>query len=212
MRKLGRSMHPFLAASLVSFVGDGIRYAALPLLATRSGAGRTALGLLRGFATLPFLVLGIFGGVLADRTRRRSLLVASDVIRFGLTGLFVLLIAPGMSRCRCWPTRGGSSQVSDSPRGWWPPPCGGSGSPRRPARPRRRPAPGDLVGGNPIGSVLGGLLAASYGIRLPFVLIGIAPLLFLPVYFWRTDAARRGAARLPHPDADSGADVSSAPG
>ena len=88
-------MRLFLLASQVSFIGDGMRYAALPLLAAESGAGPKGLGILLGSATLPFLVLGIFGGVLADRLRRRSLLIACDIIRFGVTALFVILIVAG---------------------------------------------------------------------------------------------------------------------
>jgi MFS family permease len=72
-----------------------MRYAALPLLAARHGAGPTELGVLLGFATLPFLVLGVFGGVLADRMRRRSLLIACDVLRLVITGGFVVALVVG---------------------------------------------------------------------------------------------------------------------
>ncbi|MEU9375770.1 MFS transporter [Streptomyces sp. NPDC048255] len=90
--ELDRPARRFIAASAVSFVGDGMRYAALPLLAVQHGAGPTGLGILLGFATLPFLVLGIFGGVLADRMRRRSLLIACDGLRLLVMGGFVLAL------------------------------------------------------------------------------------------------------------------------
>ncbi|TJZ97454.1 MFS transporter [Actinacidiphila oryziradicis] len=93
--ELDRPARRFITASAVSFVGDGMRYAALPLLAAQHGAGPTELGVLLGFATLPFLVLGIFGGVLADRMRRRSLLIACDVLRLVVMGGFVLALATG---------------------------------------------------------------------------------------------------------------------
>ncbi|MFF3644035.1 MFS transporter [Streptomyces sp. NPDC002564] len=89
---MNRDTRFFLGASAVSFVGDGVRYAALPLLAAQAGAGAVGLGVLLGFATLPFLVLGIFGGVLADRMRRRSLLIACDALRFGITASFTVLV------------------------------------------------------------------------------------------------------------------------
>ncbi|MFF3505575.1 MFS transporter [Streptomyces sp. NPDC003247] len=82
----------FIVASAASFAGDGMRYAALPLLAARHGAGPVGLGVLLGFATLPFLVLGVFGGVLADRVRRRSLLIACDALRLVIMGGFVLAL------------------------------------------------------------------------------------------------------------------------
>ncbi|MFE9439891.1 MFS transporter [Streptomyces sp. NPDC006602] len=93
--ELNKHAHLFIAASAVSFVGDGMRYAALPLLAAQQGAGPIGLGLLLGSATLPFLVLGVFGGVLADRVRRRSVLIACDALRFGIMGVFVLLLISG---------------------------------------------------------------------------------------------------------------------
>lgn len=58
-----------------------MRYAALPLLAAANGAGAQGLGLLLGFATLPFLVLGLLGGVAADRLDRKRLLIGCDVLR-----------------------------------------------------------------------------------------------------------------------------------
>ncbi|MGW2475145.1 MFS transporter [Streptomyces sp. NPDC001665] len=85
----------FLAASAISFLGDGLRYAALPLLAARQGAGPAEFGVLLGAATLPFLVLGIFGGVLADRVRRRRLLLVCDGLRLAVLAGFVVCLATG---------------------------------------------------------------------------------------------------------------------
>ncbi|MFI8252889.1 MFS transporter [Streptomyces filamentosus] len=85
----------FLAASAVSFLGDGLRYAALPLLAARQGAGPAEFGVLLGAATLPFLVLGIFGGVLADRVRRRGLLLVCDGLRLAVLTVFVGCLVTG---------------------------------------------------------------------------------------------------------------------
>lgn len=89
----GRDMRLFLGASCLSFLGDGVRYAALPLYAAEHGAGPSDLGLLLGFATLPFLLLGVFGGVLVDRVRRRNILIYSDLIRVGITAAFTIAIA-----------------------------------------------------------------------------------------------------------------------
>jgi MFS family permease len=92
---LSRNLRLFLTASAVSFLGDGMRYAALPLLAVRRGAGPEELGLLLGFATLPFLVVGVFGGVLADRMSHRTLLISCDVLRSVLTAAFVIIVLSG---------------------------------------------------------------------------------------------------------------------
>jgi MFS family permease len=40
-------------------------------------------------------------------------------------------------------------------------------------------------GVNPIGSLLGGLVAAHGGDRLPFLLVGVVPLLILPLFVRR---------------------------
>ncbi|MGW1796236.1 hypothetical protein ACWCQN_09580 [Streptomyces sp. NPDC001984] len=43
------------------------------------------------------------------------------------------------------------------------------------------------LGINPVGSVLGGPMAARWGSRLPFFLVGCTPLLLIPLFLRRID-------------------------
>lgn len=91
----GRDFRLFWLASALSFVGDGFRYAALPLLATRLGAGPGELGVLLAVATLPFLVIGLAGGILVDRLPRRVVLLACDGTRIVAMAAFVAMVVTG---------------------------------------------------------------------------------------------------------------------
>jgi len=79
----------FQAGSLSSFVGDGIRFAAIPLLAAQLGAGPGAVSLLFVAGTLPWLVISPVVGTLVDRWSRSLILVGSDGAR--LAGSLLLL-------------------------------------------------------------------------------------------------------------------------
>jgi predicted MFS family arabinose efflux permease len=72
-----------LAAFAVSSLGTKIAREAVSLTAVlvlQSGPG--AMSLLSIAGTLPTLILGLFAGVIADRQRRRPLLIAADLARF----------------------------------------------------------------------------------------------------------------------------------
>lgn len=64
----------------------------------RSGMAPTQeLGYLLAAATLPFLVLGLFGGVAADRLPRRDVLIACDVLRVAITIAFVGMVTANVT-------------------------------------------------------------------------------------------------------------------
>ena len=94
---MSRSATAFLGSVAVSSAGDGFRYAALPLLLALYGASPAVLGLLLAVGTAPFLLIGVLGGALADRCDRLTILRAADLARFCAGGLFVILLALGMS-------------------------------------------------------------------------------------------------------------------
>ena len=77
----GNAFGRFWLASAVSNLGDGVRLAALPLLAldltddARLIAGVTALSF------LPWITVGPFAGVVVDRYDRRRLMLASQAVR-----------------------------------------------------------------------------------------------------------------------------------
>jgi len=69
-------------SALVSQSADQIGLAAAPIVAVVAfGAGPGATGLLQTAQTLPFLVLSLPAGVLADRTSRRGLMLFGEAVR-----------------------------------------------------------------------------------------------------------------------------------
>ncbi len=83
------------AATVASVLGDGIRFAVLPLLAISQGAGATQVAGLFTASTAPFLVAPLVGGVLADRVDRRTLIVAVDLLRAALAAGLAVLVLTG---------------------------------------------------------------------------------------------------------------------
>jgi MFS family permease len=86
-----------LAAASTSLVGDGIRTAALPLLAAALSPTAAAVGIVTFAGTVPILLFTLFGGALADRHDRRNLMWRIDLARGLLVAAFavwVLTTAP----------------------------------------------------------------------------------------------------------------------
>jgi MFS family permease len=89
----------FWTGQTISVFGSAITGLALPLTAVsilKATAGQ--MGILTALATLPFLLVGLFAGVLVDRTRRRPLLLGADVARALLVGSIPLAMALGFLR------------------------------------------------------------------------------------------------------------------
>ena len=79
-------------ATTVSGTGTSVSLVAIPLLAiSKLHATDSDVGLLRMAEMLPYLVLSVPAGIVADRVRRRSLLAAADLSRFVLVGAGPLL-------------------------------------------------------------------------------------------------------------------------
>lgn len=75
----------------VSQLGSEVTRLALPLVALlQLGASSGEVGVLRAAQFLPFLLLTLPAGVLADRVRRRPLMVGADLGRAGLLALIPL--------------------------------------------------------------------------------------------------------------------------
>lgn len=73
------------AAQSASLVGSEITALAVPLLAVVAlDATAAQMGLLAAAGTAPFLLCSLFAGVWIDRRTRRPVLIATDLIRFGL--------------------------------------------------------------------------------------------------------------------------------
>ncbi|MEV0681565.1 MFS transporter [Actinosynnema sp. NPDC050436] len=86
----------FWAADTVSLVGTHVTALALSILAMdQLGADQSGLGLLSAAQWLPYLLFGLLAGVLADRRRRRPLLIGADVARAVVLGAIPALHACG---------------------------------------------------------------------------------------------------------------------
>lgn len=80
-------------ANLLAQFAEQISLAAVPIVAVLTlGAGPGEIGFLASFQTLPFLLLSIPLGLLADRTSRRRLMVWAEILRTAsLVGMFAAI-------------------------------------------------------------------------------------------------------------------------
>jgi MFS family permease len=86
----------FWAASTVSDLGTRIGALAIGVLVVVDlGGSATDVGLVQGATMLPYLAVGLFVGVLADRVRRKPLLVVTDLGRAVVLGAVPALWALG---------------------------------------------------------------------------------------------------------------------
>ena len=77
-------------ATTVSNLGDGINFAALPLLAYSLTDDERLLSLTAFVTLAPWLVLALPVGVLVDHADRRMLMITANVARVGLFGVIAL--------------------------------------------------------------------------------------------------------------------------
>ncbi|MGH7708559.1 MAG: MFS transporter, partial [Vulcanimicrobiaceae bacterium] len=73
-----RAFRLFYAGQALSYVGDGLRTIAIPLLVYHLTDSASALGTTYALEFLPFAVFGLVGGSLADRLDRRRLMIGCD--------------------------------------------------------------------------------------------------------------------------------------
>jgi MFS family permease len=85
------------AASAVSSLGDGIRYAALPLLAARVTRDPQQVSLVMAAQGAAWLVFALPSGALADRWDRRRTMWVCDAIRCGLAAALAAAVATGFT-------------------------------------------------------------------------------------------------------------------
>ncbi len=94
-RRLGPRFRWLLASSWTTNVGDGVAMAAGPLLvASQTDDARLVAlaGLLRG---LPWLLVGLYAGAMADRLDRRTVVVSANLVRCVVLALLCGSIATG---------------------------------------------------------------------------------------------------------------------
>ena len=78
---LGRNFRWLLASSWVTNLGDGITLAAGPLLVASQTHYPLAVAMAVFLQRLPWLMLGLYAGVVADRVSRRPIVLVTGVVR-----------------------------------------------------------------------------------------------------------------------------------
>jgi MFS family permease len=91
-----RPLRRLLAALAVSQIGDWLYNLALLAFVYDRTHSVTWTAVTTAARVLPIVLLGPFGGILADRYDRRRLMIASDVLRVGTMALLALVAVAGM--------------------------------------------------------------------------------------------------------------------
>lgn len=95
---LSRPFQRLLAASWASNLGDGVRNAALPLVAITITSSATTVTAVAAATTLPFVLFGVLAGTLADRNARVPIIVRAHLFRaVVVTALAALLLMDAMT-------------------------------------------------------------------------------------------------------------------
>lgn len=81
--------------STTSNLGDGIRLAALPLLTTQITTDPLAVGAVSAVSFLPWILLSLVGGAIADRHDRRKLILLGQAVRGAAVLAFAALVWNG---------------------------------------------------------------------------------------------------------------------
>jgi MFS family permease len=93
--RLGRSFRWLLASSWVTNLGDGITLAAGPLLVASQTHNPLAVAMAALLQRLPWLMFGLFAGVVADRVNRRAIVIVTGLVRAAILGLLIASILTG---------------------------------------------------------------------------------------------------------------------
>ena len=90
-----RDFRVLLTSQGISSLGDGVSFAALPLLVLALTGSGFAMGIVGALQTLPDLFFGMVAGAIADRSDRKRMMFLADLGRAGLTALIPISVALG---------------------------------------------------------------------------------------------------------------------
>jgi MFS family permease len=96
--RLGRPYGYLLVASVISAIGDGVLLTAGPLLMLSLTSDPRLIAAAQVAVTLPFILLGMVGGVAVDRMDRRRLMSALHLVRSVVLVVLVLAIWAGFGQ------------------------------------------------------------------------------------------------------------------
>jgi MFS family permease len=88
-----RAFTRFYLGQALSYLGDGLRTIAIPLLVFQLTGSAVSLGVTFALEITPFALFSLVGGSLADRLERRTLMLGCDGIRFTIMLLFAIAFA-----------------------------------------------------------------------------------------------------------------------
>lgn len=94
-RRMGAGFRWLLASSWSSNLGDGIALAAGPLLVASQTSDPFLVALAGLLQRLPWLLFGLYAGVIADRHDRRLIVVLVNFTRAAVVGMLAVTIATG---------------------------------------------------------------------------------------------------------------------
>ncbi|MDX6200379.1 MAG: hypothetical protein QOJ79_3530 [Actinomycetota bacterium] len=94
--RLGSGFRWLIASSWVSNLGDGIALSAGPLLVASQTHDPFLVAMAPFLGRLPWLLIGLQAGALADRLDRRLLVATVDLVRAGVLALLCVSIATGV--------------------------------------------------------------------------------------------------------------------
>ena len=94
-RRMGTSFRWLVGSSWTSNLGDGIGLAAGPLLIASQTLDPFLVALAGLLQRLPWLLFGLYAGVLADRVDRRRLVVVVDLMRAVVLAVLTLTLVTG---------------------------------------------------------------------------------------------------------------------
>jgi predicted MFS family arabinose efflux permease len=90
--RLGRSFRWLLASTWVTNLADGITLAAGPLLVASQTRNPLAVAMAAFLQRLPWLLFGLYAGVVADRAHRRAIVATTGVVRILILAVLIMSI------------------------------------------------------------------------------------------------------------------------
>jgi MFS family permease len=90
-----RQFRLLFLGQLLSLIGDRVTAIVLPFAVLSIGGSATDVGIVVAAGFVPFMILGLIGGVVADRIDRRRILIASDLVRLATQAVAGVLLVWG---------------------------------------------------------------------------------------------------------------------